>query len=247
MNNSAWFLSELDLDNLATGYNYSGGSIPHYGHPAYPGLSLRSSSLEIANFVIMLLNNGEYKNNNILSEAAVDSMSTIQDPNFGFYYGLTGLGMFQRDDYGDRIVWGHNGGSTAGFANHYYFCKEENTGIVITTNSEQYVDPIVEYLFDHALLMVNTPEIAINNRSKLKIYPNPSNSNANISIYLSEKERISIDLYNIQGQKIYNISQDVKEQGLHKFILDCDNFSPGVYFIVYKTEKRAFTEKLIIE
>ena len=155
--------------------------------------------------------------------------------------------MFQRDDYGDRIVWGHNGGSDGGFANHYYFCKEENTGIVITTNSEQYVDPIVEYLFDYALLMVNTPEITSNNHSKLKIYPNPSNSNTNISIYLSEKERISIELYNIQGQKIYNISQDVKEQGLHKFNLDCNNFRPGVYFIVYKTEKSAFTEKLIIE
>lgn len=37
MDKSAWFLAELDLNNLATGYTWSGGNftpLPHYGHPA---------------------------------------------------------------------------------------------------------------------------------------------------------------------------------------------------------------------
>ena len=107
---SAWFLNELNLDNLAIGYKYSGGNFiarPHRGISAYPGVSLRSSALELSNFVIMLLNNGVYKNNIILSESAIDSMKRIQNPNW-VALGTACLGMFQRDDYGERIVWGHN-------------------------------------------------------------------------------------------------------------------------------------------
>jgi CubicO group peptidase (beta-lactamase class C family) len=157
MDKSAWFLVELNVSNLATGYTWSGGNytpVPNYGHPAYPGLSLRSTALELANYTIMLLNEGNYKGLIVLSDAAVDSMATLQNPNWNFSYGRPGLGLFKRTDYGDRTVWGHNGGSDGGYANHFYFCKAENSGIVITTNSEQYVDPIVLQLFEYAGLFV---------------------------------------------------------------------------------------------
>ena len=94
MYNSAWYLDELNLDNLATGYHYSSGNfIPqsHLGHPAYPGVSLRSTALELSNFVIMLLNNGIYKDINILSEAAIDSMKRIPESELDtFWYCLLG-------------------------------------------------------------------------------------------------------------------------------------------------------------
>jgi CubicO group peptidase (beta-lactamase class C family) len=158
MEQSAWFLNELNMGNLATGYAYSGGNFlpqQHLGHPAYPGLSLRTTALELSNFVMMLLNDGIFNEVNILSEAAVDSMATIQNPNWYSTYGTTGLGLYRRTDLGDRIVWGHNGGTVAGYAAHFHYCKEENSGVVITTNSEQYVDPIVEQMFDFAGLLVN--------------------------------------------------------------------------------------------
>ena len=55
MDKSAWFLAEFNVSNLATGYTWSGGNytpVPHYGHPAYPGLSLRSTALELANYTL---------------------------------------------------------------------------------------------------------------------------------------------------------------------------------------------------
>ncbi|MDB4303940.1 serine hydrolase, partial [Desulfosarcina sp.] len=157
MEQSTWFLGELNMDNLATGYVYSGGNfLPqlHYGHPAYPGLSLRTTALELSNFVIMLLNDGAYNEVNILSEAAVDSMAKIQNPAWYSTYGTTGLGLYRRTVLGDRIVWGHNGGTVGGYAAHFHYCKEENSGVVITTNSEQYVDPIAIQMFEYAGLMV---------------------------------------------------------------------------------------------
>jgi CubicO group peptidase (beta-lactamase class C family) len=148
MSGSAWFLDDLNMDNLATGYGYYGNSYPHYGHPAYPGISLRSTPLELANFLIMLMNNGIFGGNNILSGAAVDSMTTLQISD-------SGLGLFRGVGlYGDRITWGHNGGPAGGYAAHMQFCREENSGVVITMNLQQYQPLLVMKLFDFAARIV---------------------------------------------------------------------------------------------
>jgi CubicO group peptidase (beta-lactamase class C family) len=247
MSKSAWFLDELPIENLAIGYTYTGGNfVPnlHLGHPAYPGTSLRSTALELSNFVIMMLNAGVFNGNNILSNEAVDSMLVVQNPNWGFSYGLTGLGLFERDDYGDRIVWGHNGGSTLGYAAHYYFCKEENSGIVIATNSEQYVDPIVEYLFDYALTITNIPEKPDCRKVDMRLYPNPSTGKTTVQFDLDLESEISLSIRNIHGQEIKFIPLGTMKTVNH--IIDCDVCSPGVYFINVQIDSGAWTKKLII-
>jgi len=163
MEQSAWFLDELNMDNLAIGYDYASGNFTpndYLGHPCYPGVTLRSTALELGHFAIMMLNEGQYQGNEILQSSTIDTMLTVQNPNWNFIYGNTGLGLFKRTDYGNRTVWGHNGGSDGGFAAHLYFCDDENTGIVIMTNSNQYVDPIVEYMFDYAYELANPPNVS---------------------------------------------------------------------------------------
>jgi CubicO group peptidase (beta-lactamase class C family) len=157
MYHSGWFLADINLDNLAIGYDYVAGNYqanPFFGHLSYPALTLRTSALEISNYVMMLLNNGMFKGNQVLQPASVEAMTTIQNPVWGSSFGKTGLGLYHRTDMGNREVWGHNGGSSTGYAAQIYFCKEENTGVVVTTNSNQYVDPIVTKLLDYAALVV---------------------------------------------------------------------------------------------
>lgn len=154
---SSWFLGDLIMENLARGYEYSYGSFlpkEHRGHPAYPSMALRSSALELSNFAIMLLNHGVYKGQSILSGDAVDSMTTVQNPSWAASIGPTGLGLYKREDFGNRIVWGHNGGSVGGYAAQLYFCDDDNTAVVVTTNSEQYVDSIMTKLFDFVAMII---------------------------------------------------------------------------------------------
>ena len=163
MNNSGWLLADIGTNNLAVGYDYMSGNFqpnPYYGHPAYPGIMFRASAKELSNYVIMLLNGGEFKGKEILQSSTVDTITTIQNPAWGGSFGTPGLGLYCREDYGDRIVWGHNGGSVMGYAAHLYFCKDENTGIVITTNSNQYIDPVVIQMFEYAAMII-IPEEAI--------------------------------------------------------------------------------------
>ncbi len=159
MNTSAWFLSEINLDNLAIGYKYLGGNFlpqPHYGHPAYPTLTLRSTAHELSNFAIMMLNKGVYNGLNILSSESIDLMTTVQDPTWTNWLGTTGIGLLTRNDFGDRCVWGHDGGGVDGFyyCSHLYFCEEEKSAIVIMSNNYVSIHPIVIQMFEYAGLFV---------------------------------------------------------------------------------------------
>ncbi|HSG67399.1 MAG TPA: serine hydrolase [Bacteroidales bacterium] len=238
MNRSAWFLSELDTMDLATGYSYVGGFFTpwgHLGHPAYPGITLRSTALELANFCIMLLNEGSYKGMQILSPEAVSTMATVQDPNWSTAYGTAGLGLFMREDLGDRVVWGHNGGSGAGYAAHMYFCDDENTGVVITTNSEQYMPVLVEYLFDYALSVATAvPEKITLSPVPVKIFPNPATTG------------ISIDCkHKIIGLKVFDISGNQLDIGPGIRNVDISNLNAGIYILEVVTEEGLAQVKFI--
>ena len=148
MEKSAWFLNDLNIDNLAFGYEYTLGNYqqqPHLGHPAYTGMSLRSTALELSNLVIMLLNHGEFNGQDILSESAIDSMAKVQNPDESTTFGL---GLYDVSySFGNRLAWGHNGGGTSGYAASMFYCEAENSAVVITTNSSNWFDYIVKYLF----------------------------------------------------------------------------------------------------
>ena len=157
MYRSAWFLNELNINNLAIGYDYTGGNYqpnPHYGMAAYPGVSLRSNVFELANFLTMLMNGGSFKGVQLLNPATIDSMMTLQP-----YAGASGLGLnkyFTWNYYNtiQRITWGHNGGGEAGYAGHIRFCPADNTGVVILSNSSTYPLLTLRRLFDYAAMIV---------------------------------------------------------------------------------------------
>lgn len=249
MYDSDWFLDELNIDNLAVGYKYQGGIFvprPHRGHPAYPGFFLRSTALELANFTIMLLNHGEFQGQSILSAAAVDSMTTIQDPSWGFSYGTTGLALFERDDLGNRIVWGHNGGSIGGYAAQFYFCWDENTGVVITTNSEQYVDPIVEYLFDYAdSLMTNILARPCKKMNAMNVYPNPTNDLTSIEFEKLVTGMVTVSIHNVTGQEECIVFSGKRERGTHILKWDPKDFPRGIYFIKLQSDEGIAVRKVI--
>ncbi|MEN8225923.1 MAG: serine hydrolase [Bacteroidota bacterium] len=238
MNKSAWFLDELDMSKLATGYEYVSGNYEpwgHLGHPAYPGMMLRTTALELANYCNMLLNQGIFDSTELLSADAVDSMSTVQNPNWAGIFGATGLGMFYRQDLGNRSVWGHNGGSGAGYAAHMYYCEQEGTGVVIMTNSEQYMPDLVTYLFDFAWLVIT--DISENEQRllpNLKVYPNPANNRISLASCQKIEE---IHIYNLSGQEV------VKMEGV--LDIDISAFIPGIYILEARTEDGVMRKKFV--
>ena len=81
-------------------------------------------------------------------------------------------------------------------------------------------------------------------------YPNPFNSSTLISYSLVKEAKVSIDIYNIHGQKILNLTEEVKEPGSYNVIWRGKDHNgvevtTGVYF--YKLTIKADNEPNIIK
>ncbi|MBE2279180.1 MAG: T9SS type A sorting domain-containing protein [Ignavibacteriaceae bacterium] len=62
-------------------------------------------------------------------------------------------------------------------------------------------------------------------------YPNPFNPTTAVKFSIKEKSNISLEVFNITGQKIMNIVSGEKEEGLYEYTFDGSKLSSGVYII----------------
>jgi CubicO group peptidase (beta-lactamase class C family) len=81
MDNTGWFLSEINLANHSKLYEIKAGItklIPLYGLTTYPDGGVRTSVSDLSKFFICLLNDGEYEGTRILEKESVDEMLKFQ-------------------------------------------------------------------------------------------------------------------------------------------------------------------------
>ena len=71
-------------------------------------------------------------------------------------------------------------------------------------------------------------------------YPNPFNPQTVIKFRIDKPENVSIEIFNLLGQKIQTILNNKKSAGLHKVIFNADDLSSGVY--LYKICAGTFQE-----
>ncbi len=81
----------------------------------------------------------------------------------------------------------------------------------------------------------------------LQIYPNPIQSSSTLSFSLQHAENLSIDLFNLQGQKIKSfINQQYFTQGEHKIdLLFNDMHKPGYYLLRINNGEQVITIKVL--
>ena len=124
MDNSSFLLADINMDNLARPYEYSGSNyIPlgHISNATLPAGFLRSSNRQMANFVKTLVNNGNFEGTQIIQESTLDTMTT----NIGLLMGY--------DPNYD--AWGHTGG-LSGLKTAVLYHKEEKWGLSLLTNGD---------------------------------------------------------------------------------------------------------------
>ena len=65
-------------------------------------------------------------------------------------------------------------------------------------------------------------------------YPNPFNESSKIEFYLAEDGQVTIELYNLLGEKIQTITDKYYTKGKHKVLLYSDGLKTGVYYCAVK-------------
>jgi len=82
-------------------------------------------------------------------------------------------------------------------------------------------------------------------------YPNPFNPSTTIAFDTHKDGRVVIDIFNIKGQKVKALVNDVRQAGSHKIVWNGqDDFgrdvSSGIYFYRMQTEGYAATRKMLL-
>ena len=72
--------------------------------------------------------------------------------------------------------------------------------------------------------------------------PNPFNPTTTISFSLAEAGNVSIEVYNVAGQKVDTIADGFMNAGSHSMVWDASDFSAGVYF--YTVESGGFSKTM---
>lgn len=96
---------------------------------------------------------------------------------------------------------------------------------------------------------INTP--IVKNVVLHSAYPNPFNPSTTISFDLKSSERVRLDIYNIKGQLIMNVCDNVVEKGNHKIVWDGkDGFGnkcgSGIYFYKITAGETTQTKKMML-
>ena len=107
-----------------------------------PAASINSSAHDLANWLMMQLDNGKFKGKQVFPEQVVKMprvpRTVVSPGNSGLYksqhFSLYGLGWFVTD-YEGRRIYSHGGGAN-GFVTNTTFVPEAGLGIVVLTNTD---------------------------------------------------------------------------------------------------------------
>ncbi len=82
--------------------------------------------------------------------------------------------------------------------------------------------------------------------SLLQNFPNPFNPSTVISFSLPQRERVTLDVYNLLGQKVTSILNKEMESGSYDINFDASNLSAGIYFYTLRAGSFTSTKKMML-
>ena len=153
MENSSWFMDDLDWRNMAQLYYANGQIQPWPSRPDGPGVNLSISSYDLSQFLTAMVQHGRNGDVRILEGATVDTMLTVAFRiDFDSEQGL----IWYRREYEGDFYWGHTGG----WGTIVSFHLPTSTAVVVSANRllyevENALWSIHWELYDHAFEYMN--------------------------------------------------------------------------------------------
>ncbi len=106
-------------------------------------------------------------------------------------------------------------------------------------------------LLDNTIILANLPDSTPVNMGMKKImnarsYPNPFNPITKISFNIPVQSTVTLEIYNILGQKVETLIDGEILQGKQEEVWSGDRFASGIYFYRIKTDYDVVTKKMIL-
>jgi CubicO group peptidase (beta-lactamase class C family) len=134
MTETSWHLAGLDQSHIAMPYGYN--KMVHlylpfgfYGIPYWPCGALRTSALQLANFLNMFIQSGELGGVRLLQPETVEEMRRVQYPDIAPQFGL----IWYYKNLSGWTLLGHNGG-VFGIATEMFLRPSDGVGVILLMN-----------------------------------------------------------------------------------------------------------------
>ena len=109
-----------------------------------------------------------------------------------------------------------------------------------------YIDDIVMYVDTTMLAIPGMGEQLPRSFALKQNYPNPFNPVTTIEYHLPVEAEVQITIYNIAGQVVSELINEVRPAGIHKLNFDATTMASGMYFYRIKTTGFNQTRKMIL-
>ncbi len=77
--------------------------------------------------------------------------------------------------------------------------------------------------------------------------PNPFHGMTTVNVKLERPAALSMEVFNVSGQKVMDISKGTMPAGAYQFVVDGSSLMAGVYFYTVKANNEAVTKKMIVQ
>lgn len=118
---------------------------------------------------------------------------------------------------------------------NFYVLSEDNAG-----NAEKENSKFIGILTDIVTETVLPVEFKLEQN-----YPNPFNPETIIKYSINKESQVKLDIYNILGQKVMNVIDEVKKAGTYEVKINMRNYSSGVYFYRIITDNNIESKKML--
>lgn len=139
MKDSYFYLTANKLNKLATPYNKNNEPLAQYvvSSKISPDSGMITTGKDMSNFMIAMLNKGEFKDQSILSPT---SIATMQKLDYSIHPDVPGVGYgFEStyNEYNNGRVIISKAGDLPGFHSDFWLLPEEGVGLFIVYNSDR--------------------------------------------------------------------------------------------------------------
>jgi hypothetical protein len=125
-----------------------------------------------------------------------------------------------------------------------------NIGTVIENTAEIYFDfnpAIVTNTIVNTIVTVTDVIANDNSLNDLNVYPNPSTGNFNINFKIEEVNEVSVEVFDIVGKSVSQLSSKKYSPGKHKINLTISDKNAGVYFMSIQIGDENYLKKIVIK
>lgn len=247
MFNTKIILTPADTPRIAQGHGRNGELIPHYlraPSPALEGAGAHFSTIkDMLRFLAFNLGFLQTPLNDTRDTLHIRRKDLPHYPGGGQGLAWQIVRLYENSNI---YQMNKNGETPDGYTSYIAFKEETKTGVVVMSNSTNSPDSVGNVV----MRILNPLPMGINEISGeapegfflYQNYPNPFNPNTDIRYSLIENGQVTLKLYDVRGQEIATLVNEMQSRGNHNYQFSAVNYqlSSGIYY--YKLEAGNLSE-----